>query len=262
VSLSELKQFIQNKNQNLELNLKKYEKSYEKLTSEEKGELTPKRFNGSLKLLFPGTFYMKGGMEVVRAYERLRKTYGNTSLTIVTALHMLRKEDIEYMRSLPGLSLRDAKLDEKQMAEMYQSHDILLLPTYREGFGLVLVEALSYSMPLVATDQYATTEMAKDGLNGFTYPNPLRDYDSKTYQMFGKYYNPNIFYSKLFSLQDSGGLKAVEDFLYNSIERYLNDPDLLEKHSKGSIELYKKTFEMNMLSEQIDTVFLESIRKH
>lgn len=222
--------------------------------------ISKKRFEGGLKLLFPGTFYMKGGMEVVRSYEKLRRKHGNVSLTVITAVHMLKKEDVEYIRTLPDLILQDANLNGEQMADMYRSHDILLLPTYREGFGLVLIEALSYGMPLVITDQYATTEMAIEGYNGFIYPNhPLKDYDSETYEMLGKYYNPKDFYSDLFKFQHSNQLKPVEEFLMSSIEKFLQNKSLLEKYSMNSLALYNEKFHQGKLSEKIEGVFLEAL---
>ena len=222
--------------------------------------ISPKTFKGTLKLLFPGTFYMKGGMEVVQAYEKLKQSHSNISLTIITALHMLREKDIQYIHSIEGLILQDAKLNEEQMAEMYNTHDILLLPTYREGFGLVLVEALSYGMPLIITDQYATSEMVIEEFNGFLYPNPLKDYDTKTYQMFGRYHNPTDFYKKLFSLQKSGNLSVIENFLVVSVEKILNNPELLRKYSENSLNLYNKKFHPDIISEKIETIFLESLR--
>lgn len=226
----------------------------------EKKDAHTKHFNGTIKLLFPGTFYMKGGMEVAHAYETLRNKYSNVNLTIVTALHMIHKNDIDYLQSLPGLKLMDAKLNEQQMIDIYRSHDILVLPTYREGFGLVLVEALSYGMPLIITDQYATKEMVRENYNGFVYPShPLKDYDPKTYRLLGKYYNPSDFYRDLFELQRSGRMKPVEDFLVYSIEQYLKNPKLLENHSKNSLNLYNEKFEVKKLSAQIEDVFSESI---
>lgn len=222
--------------------------------------VSTKHFKGDLKLLFPGTFYMKGGMEVVHAYEKLRQTHDNVSLTVITAVHMLKKEDVEYIRTLPGLILQNANLNGEQMADMYRSHDILLLPTYREGFGLVLIEALSYGMPLVITDQYATKEMAIEGYNGFIYPNhPLKDYDSETYEMLGKYYNPKDFYRDLFKFQRSNQLKPVEEFLMSSIEKFLQNKNLLEKYSRNSLVLYNEKFHQGKLSEKIEGVFLEAL---
>lgn len=219
-----------------------------------------KCFDGTIKLLFPGTFYMKGGMELAHAYEVLRDKYSNVNLTVVTALHMLNKNDAAYLQSLPGLTLIDAKLNEQQMIDIYCSHDILVLPTYREGFGLVLVEAISYGMPLIITDQYATREMAIEKFNGFIYPNhPLKDYDPQTYRLLGKYYNPSDFYQDLFKLQRLGQMNPIEDFLVSAIEQYLKNPDLLKNHSKNSLELYDKKFSAEKLSNQIETVFLDAI---
>lgn len=228
----------------------------------EKKKVKPKKYQGSLKLLFPGTFYMKGGMEIVHAYERLREQYNNVDLTIITAIQTIRNEDIEHMKSLPGLLLLDAKLNEKEMINIYATHDIFLLPTFRDGFGLVLIEALAYGMPLIITDQFATKEMVIEGANGFIYPNhPLKDYDPKTYRLLGKYYNPSDFYRDLFRYQKQGKLKPVEDFLVKSVEKFLKDPLLLERLSKNSLELYDKKFHQGLLSRQIEAVFLDSIKR-
>jgi glycosyltransferase involved in cell wall biosynthesis len=227
----------------------------------EKKKAIPKRTNGTLKLLFPGTFYMKGGMEVIHAYERLRHQHGKVSLTIITAIHMIRHEDVEYMQSLPGLTLLDAKLNEQEMIDIYTTHDIFLLPTYREGFGLVLIEALAYGMPLIISDQFATKEMVIEKYNGFVYPNhPLKDYDSKTYQLLGKYYNPSDFYRDLFLYQKQGKLKPVEDFLVKSVEKFIKNPSLLEKFSNNSLALYDKKFNQKLLSRQIEAIFLACVK--
>lgn len=228
----------------------------------EKQNVSPKKFTGSLKLLFPGTFYIKGGLEVAHAYERLRHTYPNVSLTIITALHSLKKEDVNYLHSVPGLTLLDAKLTEAEMIETYRSHDIFLLPTYRDGFGLVLIEALAYGMPMIITDQYATSEMAVDGSNGFIYPNhPLKDYDPKTYRLYGRYNDIKDLYTDLLRFQKEGKLKPVEDFIVASVEKFLKNPKLLEEFSRHSLELYAKKFDAEKLSDQLDKVFLNAIGK-
>lgn len=228
----------------------------------EKREVSPKKFSGTLRLLFPGTFYIKGGLEVAHAYEKIRQRFSNVSLTIVTALHAIKNADLVYLKGLPGLTLLDAKLNEQEMIDLYRKHDVFLLPTYREGFGLVVIEALAYGLPVIITDQYSLAEMAVDGFNGFVYPNhPLKDYDPKTYRLLGKYHNPRDFYAALLRAQREGQLKPVEDFLTKSIERYLNDPDLLATHSKGSIALYKKKFDPDLIGRQLEQVFLSALEK-
>ena len=226
----------------------------------EKKDIEPKRFTGTLKLLFAGTFYIKGGVEIAHAFAKIREKYNHVELTIITSLHTIKKEDIEWLQSIPGLTLLDATFGEKEMNGMYASHDIFLLPTYRDGFGLVLVEAISWGMPIIGTDQYATTEVAIADYNAFVYPNhPMKDYNTKTFELLGKYYNPKDFYSDLFRLQYEGALKSVEEFLYQSIENFLTHPALLEKYSHHSLELYKRKFHQDLISQKIEAVFTEAI---
>ncbi len=221
-----------------------------------------KLWSGSVRLLFVGLFYMKGGIELARAFESVRKRHENITLTIVTVLRMIRDTDLGYLRSIPGLTLVDATLNEQEMRAMYRTHDIFVLPTFREGFGLVLIEALAHGMPIITTDQYATAEMVTDGKNGFVYPDhPLKDYDPKTFRMLGKYYSPADFYADLFRFQTEGKMKQIENFIETSIEAFLSDPTLLNRLSKSSLELYEQKFAAQKISDQIEAVFLEAVSK-
>lgn len=220
----------------------------------------PKVWSGELKLLFAGLFYMKGGMELAHAFENIRKKNSNVSLTIITVLRMIRDDDLRYLESIPGLILIDATLNEQEMRQKYREHDIFVLPTFREGFGLVLIEALAHGMPIIVTDQYATAEMVIDGENGFVYFNhPLKDYDPATFRMLGKYYSPADFYTDLFRYQKDGTLKPVESFIESSVEQFLKDPHLLERFSKASVDLYRQKFEAEKISDQIESVFLGAL---
>ncbi len=55
----------------------------------------------------------------------------------------------------------------KDMASLYQSSDVLLFPTVREGFGLAAAEAMACGLPVVATNCSALTELIDDGKGGF-----------------------------------------------------------------------------------------------
>ena len=201
-------------------------------------------------------------MEIAHAYECLRQSHHQVSLTIITATHMVRPADVAYLRSLPGLNLVEAKLSAEAMSQMYRNHDLFVLPTMREGFGLVLIEAIAYGIPLIVTDQYATSEMAIDGFNAFVYPNhPLKDYDPKTYKLLGRYYNPRDFYADLFKLQREGKLIPLEIFLVSSVERFITNPKLMKEFSQHSLDIYSQKFNFDKLSQKIETVFLEAMNK-
>lgn len=227
----------------------------------ESKNLSPKQLQRTLKLLFAGMFYMKGGIELVHAFSRIREQYTGVELTIITPLHTVKKSDLEMMRAIPGLNLVEANLNGDAMNEMYLRHDIFMLPTFRDGFGLVLVEAISFGMPIICTDQYATTEVALDGYNAMVYPNhPLKDYDLDTYRLRGKYTHPRDFYSDLIALQKNGGLRPVEDFLFASIEKFLLDSTLLQTYSQNALALYQDKFHQDLISQKIESVFNEALQ--
>jgi len=48
--------------------------------------------------------------------------------------------------------------------------DLLVLPSYREGFGMVLVEAAAMGVPVIATDITGCRDVVLDGVNGMLVP--------------------------------------------------------------------------------------------
>jgi glycosyltransferase involved in cell wall biosynthesis len=68
------------------------------------------------------------------------------------------------------------RVPEADVVRMYRSHDVLLwLPTY-EGFGLVLLEAMSQEMAVVVTPIGCAPGLVRDGVNGMVVP--TRDPDA------------------------------------------------------------------------------------
>src|SRR5207245_4086744 len=53
----------------------------------------------------------------------------------------------------------------------------MLLPSRREGYGLIVVEAAARGTPsiVVAGEDNAATELVEDGVNGFTVPDAAAD---------------------------------------------------------------------------------------
>lgn len=61
-------------------------------------------------------------------------------------------------------------LPNTQILEQMRRHDVLVLPSLFEGFALVISEALSQGLPVIATPNTGATECIRDGLEGFLVP--------------------------------------------------------------------------------------------
>jgi glycosyltransferase involved in cell wall biosynthesis len=58
----------------------------------------------------------------------------------------------------------------EKLSKFYTEADIFVLPSLVEGFAIVLLEAMSFGLPIVATNAGAIPELVKDNENGFLVP--------------------------------------------------------------------------------------------
>ena len=67
-------------------------------------------------------------------------------------------------------------LDQAEVAKWCQKASILILPSFSEGFPVVILEALSCETPVIATPVGGVPEVVRDGKNGILVPrnNPLK----------------------------------------------------------------------------------------
>ncbi|WP_220681168.1 glycosyltransferase family 4 protein [Methanofollis formosanus] len=92
----------------------------------------------------------------------------------------------------------------------YSASDIFVLPSRSEGFGIVLLEASAYGLPLVVSDLEVFRSVVKDGYNGvFTEKENENDLASKIIYLI-----KNIDFRN-----DMGGYagKKVQDFRWDSV---------------------------------------------
>lgn len=131
---------------------------------------TPK---ATLTLMFNGSFFIKGGAHVVDAFERLQKVMPGVRLKLccdevkdfVTKNVQLREKYLKRIKENPGIELGRVPR-ERMLKEVFPSTDIYLLPTYADAFGFAVLEAMSYGIPVVATNYFAIPEMVVAGVTG------------------------------------------------------------------------------------------------
>lgn len=110
-------------------------------------------------------FWRKGGRAVLWAFERLRALYPEVRLTVVSAFP---PEGIAI--DLTGIDWHDSLPREIIYAEVYPATDVLLLPSLAEGYGMSVVEAMGFGIPVIASNISALPELVADGETGLLVP--------------------------------------------------------------------------------------------
>ncbi|HEX2204636.1 MAG TPA: glycosyltransferase family 4 protein [Longimicrobium sp.] len=122
-------------------------------------------------LLFCGTWDpVKGADYLVRAMERLASDGDPPRLTVLGP--GLSEELV--LRAFPaGLRPRVTvvpRVGEDEVMRHYREHDALVMCSTYEGFGMVVVEAMSQRLPVVATPVGCAPMLIRDGDNGLLVP--------------------------------------------------------------------------------------------
>lgn len=127
----------------------------------------------SVRLLFNGNFFIKGGANVVDVFEMLQKEHPNISLHLCCDVDIDFFTDDNEMREdyLNRISKNSAITmwrvpREEFTGELLPNTDVYVLPTYGDAFGFAILEAMSYGVPVISTNYMAIPEMIEHGVNG------------------------------------------------------------------------------------------------
>lgn len=134
----------------------------------------------------------KGYLDLFSAFRKVLKVFPKTTLLVVGSLEPEKKDAINiaiakrYKIEEHTIFLRErADVD-----EIYSLIDIFVLPSYREGLGISLIEASSMKKPVVATNIRGCREAIDNGKTGILVQTKNSDELSKAIiYLFG---NPKI----------------------------------------------------------------------
>lgn len=111
----------------------------------------------------------KGMLDLAAAFSAIGKTCPEVAVLLVGS-----EEDIPFSRikeicCVPSHQLHYVPFT--QYPESYMSAaDIFCLPSYREGFGMTIIEAAACGLPTVASHIYGITDAVADGKTGILFP--------------------------------------------------------------------------------------------
>lgn len=126
------------------------------------------RSNGQLHLLFLGALIKnKGVYDILDCLARLQQQGLNMRLTLAgdrelakVRLHA-QQSGVEDLIDLPGWVSEATKL------ELLRNSDLLLLPSYKEGLPLCVLEAMAVGLPVVCSHAGGLADLVGHAENGF-----------------------------------------------------------------------------------------------
>lgn len=191
-----------------------------------------------------GEFYSKGGRIVVKVFEKLKKDK-NVKLILRSKI----PTEFDYLKNDPQIEIHENVLSYEKFQNIFLKSNIFFFPGYQSP-GMAFLDAMNYSLPIVATDVFANNEMIKDAFNGYLVP---FSNTSNVNYLFNEYGILNIPISKN-SVNDFLGEKIVADFV-KKILKLKNDDDLLINMGKNSKELLVREFSLLNRNRQLKEVF-------
>jgi starch synthase len=119
---------------------------------------------GKLRVIYVGALTQAKGLGyLLEAASRLRSAISLTLVGRRVAETAPTASALEEHRWSPSLAHSD-------LLDLMREHDVLVLPSLHEGFGLVLTEAMSQGLVVIATRHTAAPDLLTDNVEGFLIP--------------------------------------------------------------------------------------------
>ena len=160
----------------------------------------------------------KGVLELAKAFSRVHQKYKNTALWIVGPDEDSLRSKLEKITGIRLIPFTNSP--QKYMA----ASDVLCLPSHREGFGSVIIEAGACGIPSIGSNIYGLNDAIVDGETGILIP-----------------------------------LKSVTE-LENAMELLVNDSKLRHKMGEAARERSASIFSQDTLTGQLVDLYKDLLQ--
>jgi glycosyltransferase involved in cell wall biosynthesis len=179
------------------------------------------------KLLFVGQVRQWKGLDILlkalakltdmNLYLDVAGMYDNESKYYRMLNELIQKNNLEKKVHFHG------NLSRQDLAALYRQADIFILPSRYETYGMVLLEAMSFGLPIIASTIPSAKQIIKDQVNGIFFEN--NDPDSLAQAIHQLYFDKNKRVSiRRNNLKVSGTLRTwstVTEETYRAISEFL-----------------------------------------
>ena len=114
----------------------------------------------------------KGVDDLVSAFSKLSVLNNNLKLLIIGSyddnlnpIKKITRDEIEKSQNIKRINFQD------DIRQFFEITNLFVLPSHREGFPNVLLEAGSYNIPIVASNINGCNEVVENGVNGLLFEN-------------------------------------------------------------------------------------------
>ena len=206
-------------------------------------------FVGSSNIQFKKDFYYKGGLETIRAFQKISPKYDNISLIIRS--HVDQKIQAIVNKS-EKMHLINSILPRYKLEKLYSNSSVFVFPTFASP-AMVFVEAMNYSLPIITTNYWANSEYVKDNYNGFLVDMPVT-VKRKDKILCTLSYNRNIGYHEVDENQIKQISKRMKYFIENP-----KDIGRMGKNSKKMVEIGK--YSIKRKNQNLKRIYEECLKK-
>lgn len=129
------------------------------------------RWNEPFKILYLGVLIKRKGVsDLLKAIKFLKQNLGSNKFEVVIAGSGPEEENLKSKSK--KLEIEDVVdfvgwTDGEKKTQLLRECQMLVLPSYNEGLPMSILEAMSYGMPIVATDVGDVSSAVIDGKNGY-----------------------------------------------------------------------------------------------
>jgi len=128
-----------------------------------------KKDKGKLKLLFVGRLEeRKGLLFLINSLAIYKKKFKEKFILNIVG----KGDNRKYKEVVKKLILEEeiifkGYLSDEELNNYYRNSDIFIIPSQMEGFGLTILEAIQFGIPIIGTNRGAIPEILKDYNRGF-----------------------------------------------------------------------------------------------
>lgn len=112
----------------------------------------------------------KGTVELVEGFKLFRKEHPETDARLLLVgpydeREILPQQIKDDIRSTPSI-ITTGRIDQKKLPLYYSLMDVFVFPSYREGFGMTVIEASAMQLPILVSRSHGCVDSIREDVTG------------------------------------------------------------------------------------------------